>query len=65
VRWDYDPTTGGYLRYVDTQEDSDGEAYMHQSTVKITSPSPLRMVVAYVVHDDYLKNGRHNIVDIY
>jgi hypothetical protein len=66
VRWDYDPNTGGYLRYVDTQEDSgQGEAYTQlidrQNNQPITASN---VVVAYVVHDDYLKNGRYNIVDI-
>jgi hypothetical protein len=66
VRWDYDAATGSYLRYVDTQEDSgQGEAYTQLIDRQNNQPISARnVVVAYVVHDDYLKNGKYNIVDI-
>jgi hypothetical protein len=65
-RWDYDPTTGSYLRFVDTQEDTgQGEAYTQLIDRQNNQPiSAENVVVVYVVHDDYLKNGKYNIVDI-
>jgi hypothetical protein len=65
-RWDFDPTTGSYLRFVDTQDDSgQGEAYTQLIDRQNNQPiSAENVVVVYVVHDDYLKNGRYNIVDI-
>jgi hypothetical protein len=68
VRWDYDPTSGSYLRYVDTQEDpsgGQGEAYTQLIDRQNNQPISARnVVVAYAPHDDYLKNGKYNIVDI-
>ncbi len=65
-RWDYDPTTGSYLRYVDTQEDTgQGEGY-EQLVDRLTEQpiSAQNVVVVFAVHDDYLRNGRYNVVDI-
>ena len=65
-RWDYDPATGTYLRYVDAQEDTgQGEAY-EQLVDRLTEQpiSAQNVVVVFAVHDDYLRNGRYNIVDI-
>lgn len=66
VRWDYDAKTGSYLRFVDTQEDTgQGEAYAQ--LVDRLNNQPItaeNVVVVYATHDDYLKNGKYNIVDI-
>jgi hypothetical protein len=66
VRWDYDPASGSYLRFVDAQEDSgQGEAYTQLIDRQNNKPiSAENVVVVYVVHDDYLKNGKYNILDI-
>jgi hypothetical protein len=66
VRWDYDPSSGGYLRYVDQQEDSgQGEAYEQLIDRQNNQPiSAKNVVVVYAVHDDYLKRGKYNIIDI-
>ena len=66
TRWDYDPATGSYLRFQDTQEDSGGgEAYAplldRNNDQQISAEN---VVVVFATHNDYLQNGRYNIVDI-
>jgi hypothetical protein len=66
TRWDYDPSTGSYLRFQDTQEDTGGgEGYAplvdRQNNRQVSASN---VVVVFATHGDYLNNGRYNIVDI-
>ncbi len=67
VRWDYDPTTGAYLRFQDTQEDTSGQGESYAPlTDRLTNQqiSARNMVVLFATHADYLNNGSYRIVDI-
>jgi hypothetical protein len=66
TRWDYDLARGSYLRYQDTQEDSGGgEAYAQLTDRLNNQPvAAQNVVVAFITHSDFLRNGRYNIVDI-
>jgi hypothetical protein len=66
TRWDYDPSLASYLRYQDTQEDS-GQGEGYELFKDRTNDQPItaeNVVVIFITHDDYLDNGRYNIVDI-
>ncbi len=66
TRWDYDPAAGNYLRYQDTQEDT-GQGEVYEVLKDRANDQPItaeNVVVIFVTHDDYLRNGRYNIVDI-
>jgi hypothetical protein len=67
TRWDYDAASGAYLRFQDTQEDSSGQGESYTPlTDRLNNQqiSAENVVVVFAAHDDYLKNGRYNIVDI-
>jgi hypothetical protein len=66
TRWDYDPATARYRRYQDTQEDN-GQGENYTALVDRLNNQPVaaaNVVVVFATHDDYLKNGKYNIVDI-
>ncbi len=68
VRWDYDPATGRYLRFADTQEDNtggNGEGYapfMDRLTNQQVAAD--NVVVLFAVHEFAYKSGNSEIVDI-
>jgi len=67
VRWDYDPASGAYLRFQDTQEDASGQAEGYAPlTDRLTNQqiSARNVVVLFATHADYLNNGSYTIVDI-
>jgi len=66
TRWDYDPATARYRRYQDTQEDT-GQGENYNALVDRLNDQPVtaaNVVVIIATHDDFLKNGKYNIVDI-
>lgn len=68
VRWDYDPATGRYLRFADTQEDNtggSGEGYapfMDRLTNEQVAAD--NVVVLFAPHNYAYKSGNSEIVDI-
>lgn len=68
VRWDYDPATGRYLRFGDTQEDTtggSGEGYAPFMD-RLTNEQVVadNVVVLFATHDYAYKSGNSEIVDI-
>ena len=68
VRWDYDPATGRYLRFEDTQEDNtggSGEGYApFIDRLNNEQVAADNVVVLKARHDYFWKNGSSEIVDI-
>lgn len=68
VRYDYDPASGRYLRFADTQEDNtggNGEGYapfMDRLTNEQVAAD--NVVVVFATHDFAYKSGNSEIVDI-
>lgn len=65
-RWDYDPTTGRYLRFQDSQNDENGAGEKYEPFVdRITNQQiAADNVVVLVVPDDYAQRPPNEIVDI-
>jgi len=65
-RWDYDPASGRYLRFQDTQEDNgQGEAY-EPLIDKLTEQQIAtdNVVILLVNHEFFFKSGNSEIIDI-
>ncbi len=66
-RWDYDSASGRYLRYQDTQEDSNGSGEVYDALIdKITGVqiSTANVVVLVAPHKFLVRSGGSEIVDI-
>jgi hypothetical protein len=66
TRWDYDPNTGKYLRFEDTQEDTgQGEGYApFMDRLTNQQVSAANVVVLFVPHEYVYKSGNSEIIDI-
>lgn len=66
TRWDYDPNTGRYLRFEDTQEDTgQGEGYApFMDRLTNQQVSAANVVVLFVPHQYAYKSGNSEIIDI-
>jgi len=65
-RWDYDPTSGRYLRFQDNQEDTgQGEAYVPLlDRLNNQQASAANVVELFAPHSFVVKSGASEIVDI-
>ncbi len=65
-RWDYDPTTGRYLRFQDSQNDENGAGEKYEPFIDRTTNQQIAAdnVVVLVVADDYVQRPPNEIVDI-
>lgn len=65
-RWDYDPTTGRYLRFQDNQNDENGAGEKYDPFVDRTSNQQIAAdnVVVLVVPDNYAQRPPNEIVDV-
>lgn len=66
-RWDYDPASGRYLRYQDTQEDTGGgEGFAplldRNNDVQISASN---VVVIFVPHETRFRSGNSEIIEIH
>jgi len=65
VRWDYDPATGRYLRFQDTQEDTgQGEGYAPLVDRLTETQVAADNVVVLLVPHEMVRTGANEIVDI-
>ncbi len=66
-RWDYDPATGRYLRFEDTQNDIDrkNEVYAQLTDALDATPISAANVVTFcVAHEYYFKSDQIEVVDM-
>lgn len=66
TRWDYDPSTGRYLRFQDSVEDTGGgeqyEPFLDRNTDEQVAAD--NVVVLFVIHEYVYRSGNSEIVDI-
>ena len=65
-RWDYDPSSGRYLRFQDSQNDENGAGEKYEPFVDRTTNKQIAAdnVVVLVVPDEYAQRPPNEIVDI-
>jgi hypothetical protein len=65
-RWDYDPATGRYLRFQDSQDDINGAGEKYEPfTDRLTNKQiATDNVIVLIVPDDYVQRPPNEIVDI-
>jgi hypothetical protein len=65
-RWDYDPTSGTYLRFQDSQDDVNGAGEAYEPFIDRTTNQQITAdnVVVLVVPDQYVQRPPNEIVDI-